>query len=157
MKKYNSRIGKIFQWTDYIRSRKDKRTGEIRYDQSTVELPGYNQRYIGAYLSHLGKLYIAVAVNKKKDSGTWWKYIIENRIQSLIRNGDNMSPKDRGVTVVPITYLELLYKDSFTYNNLYGPIEPTQLDIVVQSLKAELNKEIDACYDNVKAASDSSN
>lgn len=144
MKRYNSKFGKLIQWSDYIRTKKDTKTGETYYLQSNVKIDNYNQRYIGLYLSHSNKVYIAVAVNKKNDSGNWWKYIVENRIMSVINNGDNMTPDDRGVTMVPYDYIDLLYKDEAVFNNLYGKIDPTTLELAIKELKAEQEREIEA-------------
>jgi hypothetical protein len=144
MKRYNSKFGKLIQWSDYIRTKKDNKTGETYYLQSNVKIDNHNQRYIGLYLSHSNKVYIAVAVNKKNDAGNWWKYIIENRIMSLINNGDNMTPDDRGVTMVPYDYIDLLYKDEAVFNNLYGKIDPTTLELAIKELKIEQEREIEA-------------
>lgn len=147
MKKFNCKFGKIVQWVDYIKTKKDKKTGNIMYSQSNVEIDGYNQRYIGLYISHTNLIYIAVAVNKKSGTGNWWRYIIENRIQATIASDNNIMPDDKGVTVVPIAYKDFLYKDPYAYNNLYGIIDPTQLDLAIKMLQMEQAREIDVQQD----------
>jgi hypothetical protein len=149
MKKYNTRFGKIVQWVDYIKSKKNKNTQETFFEQSNTKLENYSQRYIGVYLSHNNDIYVAVAVDKKGEGGTWWKYIIENRIQTLMNNANNMSVDDRGVTVIPYRYLEYLYTDPYVYSNLYGKIDPTTLGIALRMLKEDLNKEINHAYNSM--------
>jgi hypothetical protein len=128
MKKINTKIGPIFTWYDYIKPRKDKSTQTVNYLQSSIKVDSYSQRYIGMHLSHTNKIYIAVAVNKKGDQGNWWRFILENRISTIIRK-QNMTPTDKGVTMVPLPYKDLLYKDPWVYLNLYGPLEPTYLNM----------------------------
>lgn len=149
MKKYNTRFGKIVQWVDYIKSKKNKNTQETFFEQSNTKLENYSQRYIGVYLSHNNDIYVAVAVDKKGEGGTWWKYIIENRIQTLMNNANNMSADDKGVTVIPYRYLEYLYTDPYVYSNLYGKIDPTTLGIALRMLKEDLNKEINHAYNSM--------
>lgn len=133
MKKFNTRIGTIVTWYDYIKSSKNLRTGLTSYNQSNTKLDGYSQRYIGVYLSHDNKIYISVAVNKKEDNSNWWKYIIENRIITMFNNGGNVGPDDKGCTMVPMAYKELVYKDYNAFSNLYGIIDPTSLDLALKS------------------------
>jgi len=130
MKKINTKVGPIYTWYDYIKPKKDKATNTTYYNQSNTKLDNYSQRYIGIHLSHTNMLYIAVAVNKKGDQGNWWKYILETRITSLIKKGDVL-PKDKGVTLVPLSYKDLLYKDPYAYLNIYGAIEPTYLNMAI--------------------------
>lgn len=153
MKKYNTRFGKIVQWVDFIKSKKNKNTQETYFEQSNTKLDNYSQRFIGLYLSHNNDIYVAVAVDKKGEGGTWWKYIIENRIQNIMNNGNSMLPEDKGVTFVPLKYKDYLYNDPFVYSNLYGKIDPTTLDLAIRILQDELFKEINNTYNFVSKES----
>lgn len=130
MKKINTKIGPIYTWYDYIKPRKDKSTNLVFYSQSNTKVDNYSQRYIGVHVTHNNDIYVAVAVNKKGDQGNWWRYILETRISSLLRRGD-ITPKDKGVTMVPLSYKDLLYKDPYAYLNIYGAIEPTYLNMAI--------------------------
>jgi len=150
MKKINTKIGTVIVWYDFIRSKKNKATDTISYDQSNTSLEGYSQRYIGIHLSHNNQLYVAVAVNKREDSGNFWRYIIQNRIITLIQNYDNMSPEDKGVTTLPLSYKDFLFNDPCVYNNLYGLIDPTYLDIVIREAASVNQKQIDRYESRLK-------
>lgn len=152
MKRFNSKFGKLIVWSDFIRTKKDKKTGDTYYEQSNTAIDNYNQRHIGVYLSHTNNVYVAVAVNKKNDAGNWWKYIIETRILNIINNQNNMTPEDKGVTMVPITYLDLLYEDETVFNNLYGKIDATSLQSAIKQLSTELEKEVDQRYNEVRSS-----
>jgi hypothetical protein len=149
MNKYDTRFGKVIHWIDFIKSKKNKSTHETFFDQSNTSLDGYSQRHIAIHLSHNNYVYVAVAIDNKAKADSnknWWKFIVNSRIQNLINNNNNMSEDDKGVTVVPIKYLDLLYKDSFVYSNLYGRIDPTMLDMVIKQLMQEQDKNIDQEY-----------
>lgn len=130
MKKLNTKIGPIYTWYDYIKPKKDKANNSVYYNQSNTRLDTYSQRYIGIHLTHTNNIFVAVAVNKKGDQGNWWRYILETRISSLMRTGDVL-PKDKGVTMVPMAYKDLLYKDPYAYLNIYGPLDPTYLNMAI--------------------------
>lgn len=132
MKKVNTKIGAIYSWYDFIKPKKNKATNTMSYSQSNTKLDAYSQRYVGLFVSHTNDIYVAVAVNKKGDQGNWWKFIIENRIAKAIRNGGTINEDDRGITMVPMPYKDLLYKDPYTYINLYGIIDPTFLDMAIK-------------------------
>lgn len=143
MKKLNTKIGTIFSWYDYTKPKKNKAEGTVTYSQSNTVLDKYNQRYIGLFMDHSDNIYIAVAVNKKNDSGNWWRFILENRIEKAIRTG-NIDESDKGVTFVPFRYKDLLYTDPYTYNNLYGCIDPTYLSLAVKEAMAANTQKIDS-------------
>ena len=132
MKKVNIKVGAVCCWYGFIKPKKNKVTNTITYSQSNTKLDNYSQRFVGLYLSHNENIYVAVAVNKKGDQGNWWKFIIENRIAKAIRNGGNIYEDDRGITMVPMSYKDLLFKDPYTHSNLYGIIDPTYLDMAIK-------------------------
>lgn len=149
MKKINTRIGAIFTWYDYIKPRKNKVTNITTYNQSNTKLDKHSQRYVGLFMDHNDNIYVAVAVNKKNDSGNWWRFIIENRISKVIKNGGNIDERDKGITMVPFRYKDYLFKDAHTYQNLYGLIDPTYLDMAVREAVANNSRLVDA-YDYPK-------
>jgi len=144
MKKISTKIGTIVTWYDYIRSKKNKNTGTISYDQHNSKTDGYSQRYIGIFVAHNNDIYVAVAVNKKEDNSNWWRYIIENRITSMLHSHGNMNPEDKGCTMVPMAYKDLLYKDANAFNNLYGLIDPTMLDMAISQCASSNQERVDA-------------
>jgi len=153
MKKISTKIGTIVTWYDYIKSKKNKNTGMISYDQSNTKTDGYSQRYIGIFVAHNNDIYVAVAVNKKEDNSNWWRYIIENRISSMMQNHGNMGPDDKGCTMVPMAYKELLYKDVSAYSNLYGIVDPTMLDMAVSQCLASNQERIDGARSSYRESS----
>lgn len=157
MNSFDSKIGTVVVISDYIKIKTNKATNETYYLQSNTELKDYTQRYVGIYLDHNHNIYIGVAVNNKKDttSPKWWKYIIENRISTAVSNKGSFGPADKGITMVPMPYKDLLYKDHFTYNNLFGLIDPTILDMAITKLKMELEKKIKSAYNNRKSNQES--
>lgn len=142
MNNLKSKIGPIAVISDYIKVRKNKNTQEISYLQSNTPLDGYTQRFVGIYLSHNKDIYIGVAVNSKKDTtnSNWWEYIIKNRIMTAVSKG-SFTPEDKGVTMVPFAYKDLLYKDSCAYDNLFGMIDPTMLDMAIANLSKKAEDE----------------
>jgi hypothetical protein len=143
MKTLNTKIGTIVTWYDFIRSKKNKNTGNITYDQHNTKTDGYSQRYIGVFVAHNNDIFVAVAVNKKEDNSNWWRYIIENRISAMTSSRGHMNPEDKGCTMVPMAYKDLLYKDSNAYNNLYGLIDPTMLDMAIAKCTSSNQERID--------------
>ena len=148
MKKINSKVGSIFTWYDFIRPRKDKSTGILTYSQSNTQVDKYSQRYIGLHIDYNDNIYVAVAVNKKNDPGNWWKFILESRIDKIKRSGGDVGPEDKGVTMVPFRYSDLLYKDQYTYLNLYGAIDSTYLSMAIKSAMANNNQLLDSYTDS---------
>lgn len=140
MNNLKTKIGPIAVISDYIKVRKNKNTQEISYLQSNTPLEGYTQRFVGIYLSTNKEIYVGVAVNSKKDTtnSNWWEYIIKNRIMTAVSKG-SFTPEDKGITMVPFAYKDLLYKDPCAYDNLFGMIDPTILDMAIVNLskKAE--------------------
>ncbi len=147
MKKVNNvKVGSYIVWSDYIKSRKDKETDEVTYQSSPVPLPGYSERYIGLcllkdnYGYDSGEVYIAVSVNrslgskKQSTNPNWWKFIIDNRLQRLFDNNGNMEPGDKGMTRVPVAYLDILSDDPIAYTNIYGSIPLSELEKAVTAL-----------------------
>jgi hypothetical protein len=154
MNEIDTKLGPIVVISDYIKGKKNKFTGELHYQQSNTPLDGYIQRYVGILLTHTGNIYVSVAVNSKNDNtnSNWWKYIIENRLSTVINNNGNIGPDDKGVTMVPMSYKEFLYKDSAAYNNIYGAIEPTVLEMALTKLKSSLSRKIKSAYNNLQAS-----
>lgn len=150
MKKLTSpKFGQYVVWSDFIKSKKDKDTEEITYYSSPTSLPGYSERYIGLCLikddtNYVTDVYIAVSVNRtstKKPSTNpnWWKFIIDNRLQRLADNNGNMEVGDKGVTRVPLAYLDLITEDPMAYANIYGSIPLNVLEDAVESLLGPRN------------------
>lgn len=132
MKKVSTKIGNIVVWNDYIRSKKITQLNTVQYLQSNTKLDGYSQRYIGLYMDHNKNIYVAVALNsQEEDKGPWYKFILETRI----KNNMSGNIQEKGITMVPYNYIDLLYKDPMAYNNLYGPIEPNMLDLAIAMAK----------------------
>tara|TARA_R110002074_G_scaffold402324_1_gene607139 strand:- start:193207 stop:193665 length:459 start_codon:yes stop_codon:yes gene_type:complete len=144
MRKVNTKIGTIYSWYDFIKPKKNKVTNTMTYSQSNTKLDNYSQRYVGLFLSHNEEIYVAVAVNKKGDAGNWWKFIIENRIGKALRNGGTINENDRGITMVPMPYKDLLFKDPHAYTNLYGIIDPTYLDMAIKEATRANNQLVDS-------------
>lgn len=131
MKTFNSKIGNLVIWFDYVKPKKNPSTGNITYLQSKDKLDGYSQRYIGLYTAHNGDIYIGVALNRdneQKQNNNWFRFIIDNRITTLYNNGGNMEPDTKGATMVPPSYRELLVDDPCAYNSIYGALNSDDLE-----------------------------
>lgn len=160
MNKIATKVGTIVVISDYIKAKKNKITGELTYVQSNTPLDGYTQRFVGIYINNHKDIYVGVAVNSKKDTSNsnWWEYIIKNRIVTSISKG-SFTLEDKGITMVPFAYKDLLYKDPCAYNNLFGMIDPTMLDMCINQLikfqekrivdkKAQLDEQAKALNDS---------
>lgn len=160
MNKIATKVGTIVVISDYIKAKKNKITGELTYVQSNTALDGYTQRFVGIYINNHKDIYVGVAVNSKKDTtnSNWWEYIIKNRIMTSISKG-SFTLEDKGITMVPFAYKDLLYKDPCAYNNLFGMIDPTMLDMCINQLikfqekrivdkKAQLDEQAKALNDS---------
>lgn len=138
MKKFNTRIGALITWSDYIKSKKIN--NNLHYYQSNTKMDGYSQRYIGLLLLPNNDIYVAITLNsKQEDKGVWYKFILENRIRSIMDGVE-----EKAATMVPMPYLDLLYKDPYVYSPLYGPIEPNLLDQAIKMAQLANQQEIDA-------------
>jgi len=147
MKKINSRVGPLVVWSDYIRPRYNPRTDTVEYLTSEEASKGFSQRYIAVYMHHNKDVYIAVAVNNKKqdnDTNTnWWKYILETRIANLISNSNNMNLEDKGITMIPYNYVDMLLDDRAMYQNIYGALNLDIAEQAISQLELELQKSKD--------------
>ena len=136
MEKFNSRVlGSFVIWKDHIKF-SNKPDGDISYRQSNTKLSGYLDRYIG--LSVLdGNILLSVAVSNnlnKKETDKTAKNVIEQRLITLLKKDYNIEVGDKGVTYVPKDMLDMLWKDPYTYNNLYGLIDPTYVNMAIKSV-----------------------
>ena len=136
MEKYNSRVlGFFVIWKDYVRFslRSD---GEQTFKQSNTKMEGYIDRHIGLSVVD-SKVLISVAVsnasNKKENSRTA-KNVIEQRMINIINKDYNIDPGDRGVTYLPKELIDMLWKDPYTYNNLFGSVDPTYIGMAIKSV-----------------------
>ena len=136
MEKFNSRVvGSFVVWKDYIKFNSNG-NGEVSYKQSNTKLSGFMDRYIGLSVVK-SNIIVSVAVSNstnKKESDKTAKNVIEQRMSSLIHKDYNIDPEDKGVTYVPKELLDMLWKDSYTYRNLYGAIDPTYVSMAVKSV-----------------------
>ena len=136
MEKFNSRIlGSFIVWKDYIKFNSSS-NGDISYKQSNTKLNGFMDRYIGLSIVN-SNVIISVAVSNtsnKKESDKTAKNVIEQRMISLIKKDYNIDAEDKGVTYVPKELLDMLWKDPYTYKNLYGAIDPTYISMAVKSV-----------------------
>ena len=136
MEKFNSRVlGSFIVWKDYIKFTNSS-MGDIVYKQSNTKLTGFMDRYIGLSVVNSNVL-ISVAVSNstnKKESDKTAKNVIEQRMISLIKKDYNVDAEDKGVTYVPKELLDMLWKDQYTYKNLYGAIDPTYVNMAVKSV-----------------------
>jgi hypothetical protein len=153
MKKISTKIGTIITWYDYIKAKKNINTGITEYSQSNTKLDKYSQRYVGLYLSDNNDIYVAVAVNKKDDSSNWWRYILENRITTMVKNRGNVNPEDKGCTMVPMSYKDLLFMDVMAYSSLYGMIDPSILDMALKEATSSNEDKINAYSARVRQSS----
>ncbi len=127
-------------------------TGMTEYAQSNTKLDKYSQRYVGLFLTHNNDIYVAVAVNKKDDNSNWWRYILENRIDIMLKNGGTVGPEDKGCTMVPMPYKDLLFKDPMAYSAIYGMVDPTILDMALKEAISSNEERINAHTERHKAA-----
>lgn len=143
LKKFKADFGNYIVWPDNIRLVRNKQTGEGHYVQSNETSPGFSQRYVAVFMTKDQSLYVAVAVNKKPDepNNNWWRRVVENRISKLIANNGNMEPDDKGMTMVPINYSDLLSLDESVYNNIYGMLDETTLASAILELTLGQKKE----------------
>ncbi len=146
MKKINSRVGPLVVWSDYIKPRYNQRTDTVEYLTSEEATKGFSQRYIAVYMHHNKDIYIAVAVNKKQENETntnWWKYILETRIANLISNKASMEVEDKGITMIPYNYVDMLLDDKAMYQNIYGALNLDIAEQAISQLEIELQKSKD--------------
>ena len=132
-------IGKVMYWTDHIKMSRGEE-GEAYYDQSNTALEGYHNRIIGITKCRKTKNYIiAVALSQERKnqnkSARSGRGVVNTRLRKAISLEGSIGPEDKGVTSVPKEYLDFLYKDYATFNNLYGPADPTMLDMALMGLK----------------------
>ena len=136
MEKFNSRIlGSFIVWKDYIKFNSSS-NGDVSYKQSNTKLNGFMDRYIGLSVVN-SNILISVAVSNtsnKKESDKTAKNVVEQRMISIIKKDYNIDAEDKGVTYVPKELLDMLWKDPYTYKNLYGAIDPTYISMAVKSV-----------------------
>jgi hypothetical protein len=136
MEKFNSRIlGSFIVWKDYIKFNSSS-NGDISYKQSNTKLNGFMDRHIGLSVVN-NNILISVAVSNtsnKKESDKTAKNVVEQRMISIIKKDYNIDAEDKGVTYVPKELLDMLWKDPYTYKNLYGAIDPTYISMAVKSV-----------------------
>ena len=145
MNKYRLRnIGPMVYWKDYVKITTDE-LGEPVYHQSNTPLDGFYERVIGLVLvtnkfnsNYSGKhYYVAVAAdngkqNKKKKNKNLTRIIVKNRIVNAIeQHKGEITPHMKGITVVPESYIDYLYKDKHVTDNLYGHLDPTLLEMAM--------------------------
>lgn len=140
--------GPVIYWHDYISSKYKKNAEDepvVEYRQSNTELDGYSSRTVGvAYRA--GGYIVSVALSKEDFTAKTEKSgrgVIVHRIKQLIANGLTTGPKDKGITWVPTSYLNLLYTDKAAYDNLFGPIDPTTLKMAINMLSEALEAQAD--------------
>ncbi len=140
MKKINiPDIGHVVYWEDFIKLSPPDEYSVIKYEQSNTRLPNYHQRVIGLYLRE-GIYYVSVAVShspSKNLPSKVSKGMINTRLRSILSKNDNIDVTDMGSTLVPKSYLSLLYKDPAAYNYLYGPMDPTMLDMSIKVMESQ--------------------
>jgi hypothetical protein len=136
MEKFNSRVvGSFIIWKDYIKFNSTS-NGDVSYKQSNTKLTGFMDRYIGLSVVD-SNIIVSVAVSNssnRKESDKTAKNVIEQRMISLLKKDYNIDAEDKGVTYVPKELLDMLWKDPYTYKNLYGAIDPTYVNMAVKSV-----------------------
>ncbi len=136
MDTHNSRvIGKFVIWKDFIKF-SPKPDGTAAYKQSNTKLPGYLERYIGLSVVS-NNILVSVAVSNsanKKESDKTAKNVIEQRMINLLKKDNNIDADDKGITYVPQEMMDMLWKDSYVYSNLYGMVDPTYVNMAVKSI-----------------------
>lgn len=126
-------LGNVVYWTDYVQVTKDEE-GELVFNQSNTPLEGFHPRMVGLTFKDK-KWYVAVALSPGGDTlPRTGRGVINSRIREVIKNDDNITPTMRGVTMVPESYFDYLYKDKYATNNIYGMLDPTILNIMVKNL-----------------------
>jgi hypothetical protein len=131
----NSVLGSFVVWTDYVKFLTNN-LGEVSYRQSNTKLSGYMDRHIGITVNNDNVL-VAVAVSNssnKKESEKTAKNVIAQRLINILENDMNIDAEDRGMTYVPKEMLDMLWKDLYTYKNLYGSVDPTYLQMALKSV-----------------------
>lgn len=118
-----------------------------------AKLEGFNRRQIGIHKTYDDNFVVAVAVCPLDDStytNRSGKTVISSRIITYVKNGLHHTPRNIGVTHVPVNYLHLLVEDPFTYDGLYGPLNSDDLLKTVAVLKTSSDKfikrQISLCY-----------
>lgn len=132
-------IGEVIYWNDFVKFKASKNpTEETVYKQSNTKVDTYHPRTIGLYKSE-DWYYVAVSTSNKPTSAIPVKIakgMINSRLREVIKNDRNIEVSNFGCTTVPASYLDLLWKDSAAYNYLYGPLDPTMLDMAVKLLES---------------------
>ena len=136
MEKFNSKVlGPFIIWKDFIKFNNGG-NGEVSYKQSNTKLAGFMDRYIGLSIIK-NNILISVAVSNgsnKKESDKTARNVIEQRMISLVNKEYNIDPEDRGITYVPKEMLDMLWKDPYTFKNLFGAVDPTYIGMAVKSV-----------------------
>lgn len=131
-----SGVGSVVFWTDFIKSEYRRSDGETNFSQSNTNTQGYCSRTIGMCRRESGWI-ISVALSKDAPSAKTdksGKGVVTHRIKKLIEAGLSTTAEDKGITWVPYSYLDYLYNDKATYNNIYGPIDPSYLKMAIKML-----------------------
>lgn len=143
--------GPIIYWHDFINS-KYRRLADgdsvTEYKQSNTKLDGYCSRTVGIAYRADGYV-LSVALSKEDLTAKTEKSgrgVVVHRIKSLISNGLNTGPEDKGVTWIPMSYLHLLYTDKAAYDNLFGPIDPTSLKMAISMLHESMEAQMERAY-----------
>lgn len=146
---YSNSIGSLIIWSDYVKPKKHPSTGNITYNQSNTKLEGYSQRYIGLYTAFNGDVYVGIVLNRetnKQSSNSWFKFVIENRILTLIDKKGNVDAEFKGATMVPQNYVELLSTDPYAYSTLYGPLNTDDVQTALRLSLKEKQREVQNRY-----------
>ena len=134
MEKFEDKIlGTIVVYKDYIKRLIDDE-GEEYFKQSNTRLPSYGLRSVGLCKFNR-KILAAVAINyDKKNDERAVKFTIKQRLHTILKNDFDINPEDDGFTYVPEEYTNLLWKDSYTYRNLHGMIDPSYGQMIIKNL-----------------------
>lgn len=135
MEKFNSRaVGSFIIWKDYIKF--THKADDVIYKQSNTKLAQYMDRHVGLAVIK-NNILVSVAVSNnlnKKENDKTAKNVIEQRFIKLISKDYNIDVEDKGITYVPKEMIDMLWKDQYTYKNLYGAMDPTYINMAIKSV-----------------------
>lgn len=136
----DNKLQKFILYKDFIRKSFDKEGNPV-YKQSNTRLQGYIPRCVGVALVD-NKVLVASTIDyKDKNNDKVARTMIRNRLAQILDTDYNIVDDSNqvipNITYVPTEFLDLLWKDQYTYNNIGGMIDPTYCMMAINSLHAE--------------------
>lgn len=133
-------LNKFVTYKDFIKKQYDK-DGNPVYKQSNTRLAGYLSRSVGIAISDNKVLVASIIDHKDRNNDKAAKVMLRNKLVSVVENDydivDSTNQIIQGVTQVPFEFIDYLWRDKDTYNNINGLIDPTYCNMSLNSINNE--------------------